>query len=148
MPINAASRSINLPDEIAEKHDVQFLVYSRLAVPEVEQLKEHFDGHLRVTKSLIETGVMPISGSFFTPDGKNTGNGFYVLRVDNLEEGRRLAERAISDRAYAIWCEKGRPEGQDREHWLTAEQEHDARGASTDGVGGNGQLSPKPVPLP
>ena len=36
---------------------------------------------------------MPISGPFFTSDGKNIGNGFYVLRVDNLEEGRRIAEQ-------------------------------------------------------
>ena len=93
MPITAASRSINLPDELAEKHDIQFLVHSRLAVPKVEQLNEHLNDHLHFTKPLIETGVMPISGPFFTLDGKNTGNGFYVLRVDNLEEGRRIAEQ-------------------------------------------------------
>ena len=90
MPVNAASRSIGLPDHIAEKHDVQFLVHTRLAVPDIEQLKQHLDDHLRYMKSLSEKGIMPISGPFFTPDGKNTGNGFYVLRVDNLEEARRI----------------------------------------------------------
>ncbi len=90
MPVNAASRSINLSDEIAEKHDVQFFVYSRLAVADVEQLNPHLDDHLRFMKSLSDRGILPISGPFFTPDGKNTGNGFYVLRVDNLEEARRI----------------------------------------------------------
>jgi len=90
MPVNTASRSISLPDNIAEKHYVQFLVYSRLAVPDVEQLNQHLDDHLRFTKSLIDKGILPISGPFFTQDGKNTGNGFYVLRVDNLEEARRI----------------------------------------------------------
>ena len=90
MPVNAASQSINLPDEIAEKHDVQFFVYSRLAVPEVEQLNHHLDDHLRFMKSLSDKGILPISGPFFTQDGKNTGHGFYVLRVDNVEEARRI----------------------------------------------------------
>ena len=90
MPVNAASRSINLPDEIAEKHDVQFFVHSRLAVPEVEQLDHHLDDHLRFLKSLKDKGILPIAGPFFTQDGKNTGNGFYVLRVDNVEEARRI----------------------------------------------------------
>jgi uncharacterized protein YciI len=90
MPVNAASRSINLPDDIAEKHDVQFVVHSRLAVPDMEQLNHHLSDHLRFMKSLNDKGILPISGPFFTPDGKNTGNGFYVLRVDNLEEARRI----------------------------------------------------------
>ena len=92
MPINAASRSINLPDEIVGKHDVQLLIYSRLVFPEVEQLKEHLDDYLRFTKPLIENEAMPILGPFFTPDGKTTGNDFYVLHANNLEEGRRIAE--------------------------------------------------------
>ncbi len=91
MPVNAASKSINLPDEIANKHDVQFIIHSRLAVPDVEQLNQHLNDHLRYMKSLIDRGILPISGPFFTLDGKNTGNGFYVLRVDNIEEARRFA---------------------------------------------------------
>lgn len=90
MPINAASRSICLSDDIAEKHDVQFVVHSRLAVPDVEQLNLHIDDHLRFMQSLKDQGILPVSGPFFTQDGKNTGNGFYVLRVDNLEEARRI----------------------------------------------------------
>ncbi len=87
MPVNAASRSINLPDEIAKKHDVQFFVYSRLAVLDMEQLDHQLDDHLRFMKSLSDKGILPLSGPFFTQDGKKTGNGFYVLRLDNLEEG-------------------------------------------------------------
>ena len=90
MPINAASRSINLPDELAEKHDVQFHVFSRLAVPNVEQLTPHLKDHLRFMKSLSDEGILPVAGPFFTEEGKNTGHGFYVLRVDNLEEARRI----------------------------------------------------------
>jgi len=90
MPINAASRSIRLPDDIAEKHDVQFIVHSRLVVPDINQLNDHLSDHLRFMKSLSDKGILPISGPFFTPEGKNTGNGFYVLRVDNLEEACRI----------------------------------------------------------
>ncbi len=90
MPINTASRSISLLDAIAENHYGPFLVYSRLAVPSVKQLNQHLDDHLRFTESLIDEGILPVSGPFFTVDGKNTGDGFYVLRVDNLEEARRI----------------------------------------------------------
>ena len=89
MPVNTASRSINLPNEIAEKHDVQFLVHSRLAV-KLEELNRFLNDHLHFTKSLAEQGILPISGPFFTEDGKNSGNGFYVLRVDNIDEARRI----------------------------------------------------------
>lgn len=49
MPVNTASRSISLPDAIAEEHYVQFLVYSRSAVPDVERPNQHLDDHLRFT---------------------------------------------------------------------------------------------------
>ena len=32
-------------------------------------------------------------------------------------------ETQIRDRAYALWEEAGRPEGQDMEFWITAERE-------------------------
>ena len=32
-------------------------------------------------------------------------------------------EHRIRERAYAIWEEEDRPEGNDREHWLRAEAE-------------------------
>ena len=44
-------------------------------------------------------------------------------------------EQRIRERAYAIWLEKGCPEGCDHEHWFLAEQ--DVRGAS-DRVGDTG----------
>ncbi len=91
MPINAASKSINLADDIAEGHDVQFVVHSHLAGTDVEQLNHHLGDHLHYMRSLLDRGILPISGPFFTTDGKNTGNGFYVLRVDNLEEASRIA---------------------------------------------------------
>ena len=90
MPINAASRSIHLPDEIAEKHYVQFFVHSRLIAPDVEHLNAHLKEHLQFRKSLSNEGILPISGPFFTQDGKNTGNGFYVLRVNNIAEAQRI----------------------------------------------------------
>ena len=91
MPITKASKSICLADDLAEKHDVQFVVHSRLVAPDVEQLDRHLDDHLRYMRTLMDRGILPISGPFFTTDGRNTGNGFYVLRVDDLEEARRLA---------------------------------------------------------
>jgi hypothetical protein len=32
-------------------------------------------------------------------------------------------EQAIRERAYAIWEQEGRPDGQDLDHWLRAEAE-------------------------
>ncbi len=91
MPVNAASRSIGIPDDIAEHHDVRFFVHSCLAVTDVEQVHRHLGDHLRFLRSLKDQGILQIAGPFFTQDGKNTGNGFYVLRVDNLDEARRIA---------------------------------------------------------
>ncbi len=89
--VYAYQRSItldNLPDDIAEKHDVQFVVHSRLVAPSVEQLNIHLADHLRFMKSLSERKIVSFAGPFFTGDGKNTGDGMYVLRVDNIEEAR------------------------------------------------------------
>lgn len=91
MPMNAASRSINLPDQLAKNHDVQFLVHSRLAVPDAAQIHPYLQEHLSFLRSLRDQGILQIAGPFFTPEGKNTGNGFYVLRVDSLDEARRIA---------------------------------------------------------
>ncbi len=91
MPVNAASKSIKLADDIAEKHDVQFIVHSHLVGADVEQLNHHLGDHLHYMRDLMNRGILPISGPFFTTDGKNTGNGFYVLRVDDLEEASRIA---------------------------------------------------------
>ncbi len=90
MPINTASRSIHLAEDLAQKHDVQFIVHSRLIGPSIDQLNQHLKNHLAFTKILAEKGLLPISGPFFTEDGKNTGNGFYVLRVDSLSEARAI----------------------------------------------------------
>ena len=92
MPINAASRSIKLSDEIAQKHDVQFVVHSRLVIPGAEQLDPHLKDHLRFMKAQSENKVLSFSGPFFTLDGKNTGDGMYVLSVDNIGEARRITE--------------------------------------------------------
>ena len=91
MPINAASRSINLSDRAAENHDVQFLVHTRLAVPDAAQINPHLEEHLAFIRSLRDRGILQIGGPFFTQEGKSTGNGFYVLRVDSLDEARLIA---------------------------------------------------------
>lgn len=38
------------------------------------------------------------------------------------ESGDTVTPQAIAERAYSIWEERGRPEGQDLEHWLEAER--------------------------
>ncbi len=38
--------------------------------------------------------------------------------------------RAVSERAYAIWEQEGRPEGRDQQHWLQAERERDDFGTA------------------
>jgi uncharacterized protein len=91
MPINAASRSIQLPDEMAGNHAVLFAVYTSLVGDDPKALEAHLKDHLSFLQPLREQGIVPISGPFFTPDGKNTGNGFYVLKVDSLQEAEQLA---------------------------------------------------------
>ena len=91
MPVTPASKSILLPDEIAMKHDVQFLVHSRLIGTDLNTLNRNLEAHLAHMASLISKGILPISGPFFTEDGKNTGNGFYVLKVASIDEARSLA---------------------------------------------------------
>jgi hypothetical protein len=34
-------------------------------------------------------------------------------------------EQELQERAYRIWEEEGRLDGNDREHWLRAEQQHE-----------------------
>jgi Protein of unknown function (DUF2934) len=41
-------------------------------------------------------------------------------------EGQSDREQAIRERAYAMWEEEGRPEGQHLQHWLRAEAEINA----------------------
>jgi hypothetical protein len=38
-------------------------------------------------------------------------------------DGQIANERAVRERAYAIWEEEGRPEGRHLDHWLRAEAE-------------------------
>ena len=64
--------------------------------------------------------------------------------ITDQPDGER--DRAICDRAYAIWCEKGYPEGQDREHWLTAAKEYDARDVPGEGSREDEELSARPSP--
>jgi uncharacterized protein YciI len=90
MPANAASRSIHLPDDFAQKHDVQFFVHSRLVAPGIDELNQHLDEHFAFMRTLTEKGILPISGPFFTEEGTNTGDGFYVLRVDSIGEARKV----------------------------------------------------------
>jgi len=43
-------------------------------------------------------------------------------------EGQLDREQAIRERAYSIWEEEGRPDGQHVSHWLRAETEIDSAG--------------------
>lgn len=91
MPANAASRSIGLPGEMEKDHTVLFLVYTRLAMSSAEALKPHLPEHLKFIKGLRERGVLALAGPFFTPDGKNSGDGVYALQVDSLEAAEEIA---------------------------------------------------------
>ena len=93
MPITPASRSVHISDELAQTHEVQFIVFTRLVSSRNEQLHQHLDAHLQFLKTLRDKGVLGIAGPFFTPEGTNSGNGLYVLRVDNLDEARRITEQ-------------------------------------------------------
>jgi hypothetical protein len=49
-----------------------------------------------------------------------------VQAAISSSEGQSDREQAIRERAYAIWEEEGRPEGQHLQHWLRAEAEINA----------------------
>ena len=91
MAVNAASRSINLPDCVAENHDVQFLLHTLLIGPDAEQIRPYVKEHLNFIRGLKDRGIVEIGGPFCTPEGQFTGNGFYVLRVESIEEAQRIA---------------------------------------------------------
>lgn len=91
MPVNKASESIHLAEEDAKTHSVQFAVYTRLATSDVSKLHDHLAEHLAFQKRLYADGVLGVSGPFYTEDGKNSGNGLYVLRVDNIDQAKQLA---------------------------------------------------------
>jgi len=69
----------------------------------------------RITKrkgeTMIEKQLAPAEQSAGTTSGPARSND---------------RDQIIRDRAYAIWEEEGRPDGRHEEHWLRAEQEHDA----------------------
>lgn len=52
-------------------------------------------------------------------------------------------EQRIRERAYAIWQEKGCPEGSDHEHWFLAEQEVAGASAAAVAPKANGKKAPK-----
>ena len=93
MPANAASRSIHLPEQMVDNHTVLFAVYTRLAVPSAEELKPHLPEHLNFIKGLRDRGVLAMAGPFFTPEGRNTGDGIYVLQVDSLDDANSISEQ-------------------------------------------------------
>ena len=43
-----------------------------------------------------------------------------VEQSERPASGQPERERAISNRAYALWREAGQPEGKAQEHWLRA----------------------------
>jgi hypothetical protein len=46
-----------------------------------------------------------------------------VVAAISSGDGHATKEQAIRERAYAIWEERGRPEGHHLDHWLRAEAE-------------------------
>jgi hypothetical protein len=50
------------------------------------------------------------------------------------ESGDTFPPQAVAERAYSIWEERGRPEGQDLEHWFEAEQRLRRRQGSESGA--------------
>ena len=91
MPVNAASKSIQRSDDLARTHDVQFVVQSRLVGTDLGRLHQKLGLHLHFLREQRERGLLTFAGPFFTEQGCNTGNGFYVLKVDSAEDGGRLA---------------------------------------------------------
>lgn len=92
MAITVASKSIHLPDKMAESHDVFFLVYTTMTAASFGELKPHLPEHLQFIQELKNQGKVVMAGPFYTVEGSNTGDGMYVLRVDSLEEAQRLTE--------------------------------------------------------
>ena len=91
MPANAAARSIHLPEAMAGNHTVLFAVYTKLAAANADDLRPHLPEHLAFIKGLHAKKQLAMAGPFFTPDGRNSGDGLYVLAVDSLEEANKIA---------------------------------------------------------
>lgn len=92
MAITVASKSIHLPDAMAESHDVFFYVYTEMKASSFNELKPHLPEHLKYLSELKHQGKVIMAGPFYTAEGSNTGDGMYVLKVDNLSEAQRLVE--------------------------------------------------------
>lgn len=92
MAITVASKSIHLPDTMAESHDVYFLVYTTMTAASFDELKPHLPEHLAYLRELKKQGKVVMAGPFYTVEGSNTGDGVYVLKVDDLREAQRVAE--------------------------------------------------------
>ena len=56
----------------------------------------------------------------------------------DTDSGDQESGKSVSDRAYAIWVEEGRPHGCDADHWARAEQEL---------AQGEGELAADEVPV-
>ena len=72
----------------------------------------------RKVESAMRTAREAATSTAMTPD---TEPGVQAAIVS--AEGQPDLEAAIRERAYAIWEEEGRPEGQHLQHWLCAESE-------------------------
>lgn len=92
MAITVASKSIHLPDKMAESHDVLFFVYTNMNTSSFDELKPHLPEHLKFINQLKQQGKVVMAGPFYTVEGDNTGDGMYVLNADSLGEAQRLAE--------------------------------------------------------
>lgn len=93
MPVTVASQSIHLSDEMAKSHEVVFFVYTKLAAASFDDLKPHLPEHLTFLKRLEVNGQLTMAGPFYTVEGKNSGDGAYVLHVDSLDEAQRIAAK-------------------------------------------------------
>ena len=74
-------------------HEVLYFVFSKLAGHEPEAIFARLDDHLRFLSQLSSDGILVMGGPLETADGKNSGNGIYVVRADSLTAAEQIVAR-------------------------------------------------------
>lgn len=74
-------------------HEVLYFVSSELAAQEPDAIFARLDDHLRFLSQLSSDGILVMGGPLETADGKNSGNGIYVLRAESLTAAEQIVAR-------------------------------------------------------
>lgn len=78
---------------LGASHEVLYFVSSELADQEPDAIFARLGEHLSFLSQLSSNGILVMGGPLETPDGKNSGNGIYVLRAESLAAAEQIVAR-------------------------------------------------------